>query len=109
MGFTEHLGFVQILWTFSVMEHITSGFSFSSWDNLCDYAKELCEILVGAASYRKSEQQYGERDGIKWNACLFCMKRSIFLYLIGCVLTLLTIQFKMKRIILYVNKPQKSI
>jgi len=87
MGFTEHLEFVQILWKLSVMEHITSGVSIKWWDILCDYAKELCEVLVGAASYRKSKQQYGERDGIKWNACLFCMKRSIFLYLIGCILS----------------------
>ena len=87
MGFTEHLEFVQILWTLSVMEHITSGISFSIDEIfLCDYVNELCEILVGPLSYRKSKGQYGEKDGIEWNACLPCIKRSMFLYLIGCIL-----------------------
>jgi len=30
------------------------------------------------ASYRKSERQYGEKDGIKWNVCLCRMKRFRF-------------------------------
>jgi hypothetical protein len=57
------------------MEHITSGISFSSDEIfLCDYVKELCEMWLGPTSYRKSNGQYGENDGIKWNACISCMK-----------------------------------
>jgi hypothetical protein len=56
MEFRAHFEFVFILWKLSVMEHITSGISFKWCDILGDYAKELCEILVFAASYRKSKR-----------------------------------------------------
>jgi len=60
------------------MEHITSSISFNLWYILFDYAKELYDNLENVASYWKSEGQYGEKDGMKWNVCLSCTKRSRF-------------------------------
>ena len=56
------------------MEYITSGIPFKWWYILFDYANELYDNFDVVASYRKSEGQYGETDGIKWHACLSCMK-----------------------------------
>jgi len=58
--------------------HYKRHILFKWWDFLCDYVKELCEMWLGPTSYRKSNGQYGESDGIKWNACISCMKWSMF-------------------------------